>query len=156
MKTTNNLSGCSRYLTMLFVATQLSRAAAIHGIVTDDRGRPVAGVWVTADNLMAGSRVIVRASGQQLGHGTIPETITDERGRFTIAGVAPDKYWLFTHKEESGYGDTGTTIYAAGRPAAPEVTLSDAAATAEVTINLGRPAGFLLSAWLMQQRCRTY
>jgi uncharacterized GH25 family protein len=87
------------------VTVELSKAARFTGTVTDDAGRPVAGITVRADNVMG-----IDGRGYAL-----PQTVeakTDDQGRFTLDGVPGGYLQAWAHAPGRFHVD-GLKLYAA-------------------------------------------
>jgi hypothetical protein len=106
-------------------------SATVEGTVVDDHQNPIAGARVKVLNLM-----------QPTGGVTI-EVKTNRDGYFKLDGIAPGDYQVFVRKEEMGYGDTSSALYAAGRPAAPLVKLANDSDSVKVNVDIGKPGGIL-------------
>jgi hypothetical protein len=101
----------------------------VSGRVLDADGRPVEKVIVTAEN----HAVHVR---------NLPRAETSGEGEFTIAGLAPGRYELYTKKEEDGYPRTEFNLYDVGLPN-PEVTVSSGQTAQGIVVRLGPKAALL-------------
>jgi hypothetical protein len=101
----------------------------ISGRVIDATGAPVEKVIVNAENTAAPTRLLPRAE-------------TDRDGAFSIAGLAPGRYELFTKKEEDGYPRTEFNLYDVGPPN-PQVTVYSRQTTQGITLRLGPKAALL-------------
>jgi hypothetical protein len=101
----------------------------VSGRVLDVDGRPLEKVIVTAENHAFPARLLPRAE-------------TNRDGEFTISGLAPGRYELYTKKEEDGYPRTEFNLYDVGRPN-PEVTVSSRQTVQGIILRLGPKAALL-------------
>ncbi len=101
----------------------------VSGRVLDAGGLPVENVIVTAENLALPVRNLPRAE-------------TNRDGEFTIAGLTPGRYELFTKKEDDGYPRTEFNLYEVGPPN-PQVTVYSQQTAQGITIRLGPKAALL-------------
>jgi hypothetical protein len=101
----------------------------ISGRVLDADGRPVEKVIVTAENHAFPARVLPRAE-------------TNREGEFTIVGLTPGRYQLYTRKEEDGYPRTEFNLYDVGLPNS-EVTVSPGQTAPGIVVRLGPKAALL-------------
>ena len=101
----------------------------ISGRVLDAGGVPVEDVIVTAENTALPTRLLPRAE-------------TNRDGEFTIAGLTPGQYELYTKKEDDGYPRTEFNLYDVGPPN-PEVTVYSRRTTQGITLRLGPKAALL-------------
>lgn len=99
------------------------------GRVLDADGRPVEKVIVTAENMALPARNLPRAE-------------TNRDGEFTIAGLRPGRYELYTRKEEDGYPRTEFNLYDFGPPN-PQVTVNSRQTAQGIIVRLGPKAAFL-------------
>jgi len=105
----------------------------IRGTVVDALGVPVPGA--EADIVPAGP-----------GHHLVRQAITDQEGRFTMAGLGWTEWRVRAKKEGDGYPDTSFSIFANG--SAQSVTLSPAAPSSTVVVTLGPKAGFITPSYV--------
>lgn len=101
----------------------------VSGKVLDVDGRPVEKVIVTAGNHAFPVRRLPRAE-------------TNREGEFTIAGLKPGRYQLYTKKEEDGYPRTEFNLYDVGLPN-PEVTVFSGQTSEGIIVRLGPKAALL-------------
>jgi carboxypeptidase family protein len=101
----------------------------VSGRVLDADGRPVEKVIVTVENQALPARLLPRAE-------------TNRDGEFTIAGLTPGRYELYTKKEEDGYPRTEFNLYDLGLPN-PEVTVSSRQTVQGIIVRLGPKAALL-------------
>ncbi|SRR6266496_1018107 len=101
----------------------------ISGRVLDADGVPVENVVVTAENTALPARNLPRAE-------------TNRDGEFTIAGLTPGRYDLYTKKEEDGYPRTEFDLYDVGL-SNPEVTVYSRQTVQGITLRLGPKAALL-------------
>lgn len=99
------------------------------GRVLDADGRPVENVIVTAENHALPVRNLPRAE-------------TNREGEFTIGGLTPGRYELYTRKEEDGYPRTEFNLYDVGLPN-PEVRVSARQTAQGIIVRLGPRAALL-------------
>lgn len=120
-----------RVLMWSTLGTTLAAGAAIHGAVSDSNGKPLEGAQVElVEPFKAGNPVTAT-------------TITDNVGHCEFNNVGPGRYQLFASKVTEGYGDPLASFFAAGRPEAPDITVTDEGATFDINIDVGAPGGFL-------------
>jgi hypothetical protein len=114
-------------------ATQTTSNAAedgaISGRVLDADGVPVEKVVVMAENIALPARNLPRAE-------------TNRDGEFTIAGLTPGRYEIYTTKEEDGYPRTEFNLYDVGPPN-PQVTVNSRQIAQGLTVRLGPKAALL-------------
>ena len=101
----------------------------ISGRVLDADGRPVENVIVTAENTAHPARNLPRAE-------------TNRDGEFTIAGLTPGRYELYTKKEVDGYPRTEFNLYDVGLPNS-EVIVNSHQTTQGIIVRLGPKAALL-------------
>jgi len=101
----------------------------VSGRVLDANGRPVENVIVKAENTALLAR-------------NLPRSETNGDGEFTIAGLTPGRYELYTQKEEDGYPRTEFNFYDAGLPNRDVIVYSRQTAEG-ITLQLGPKAALL-------------
>lgn len=102
----------------------------ISGVVLDERGIPLPGAEVDADELESAAARALRLA------------LTDDSGRFTFNPIKFGTYKFYALKPESGYPDTKFELYAENYHRV-SATVSSASPTAFVTIIVGPMAGVL-------------
>ena len=102
---------------------------AISGRVLDADGVPLEKVVVMAENIALPARNLPRAE-------------TNREGEFTIAGLTPGRYEIYTKKEEDGYPRTEFNLYDVGPPN-PQVTVNSRQTAQGITVRLGPKAALL-------------
>lgn len=107
----------------------LEELGTISGRVLDSDGMPVEKVIVKAENSARPTRLV-------------PQAETNQAGEFTITGLAPGQYELYTHKEEDGYPRTEFNLYDVGLPN-PQVTVYSRQSVQGITLRLGPKAALL-------------
>ena len=103
---------------------------SISGRVLDADGGPVQDVIVTAENIAVTTRNLPRAE-------------TNRRGEFTIQGLTPGQYELYTKKEKDGYPRTEFNLYNVGGIPTPQVAVFPQQTTQGITMQLGPKAAVL-------------
>jgi len=101
----------------------------ISGRVLDASGVPVENVTVLAENTALPAR-------------NLPRDETKRDGQFTIAGLTPGRYELYTKKDEDGYPRSEFNLYDVGPPN-PEVTVYSRQTAQGITLRLGPKAALL-------------
>jgi protocatechuate 3,4-dioxygenase beta subunit len=94
---------------------RLQRLPALTGVVTDPRGNPIEGAWISAERM-------VPAGGGMSGHRpeAVTATTTDERGRFRLGLFPGTRYRVSVTADGFGSTDRFPVIAgAAGRPLPP-------------------------------------
>jgi hypothetical protein len=102
----------------------------IRGIVVDEKDIPLNQAKVNADAMNGRTRATA-----------IRYVETDGSGHFLIDRLEWGKYTVFAMKEDSGYPNMALSFYS--NDAFPSVTITPAAPTAEIRIQLGPKAGIL-------------
>jgi hypothetical protein len=114
------------YLLCCFAEAQ--DLGTVKGIVLDVAAKGVEGAQVIVDPSDGRPR------------GTALRTVeTDAEGRFLMEKLAYGSYKVFARKDASGYPDTSFAFYS--NHVFPTVTLTARAPTADITLNVGPPAG---------------
>jgi hypothetical protein len=113
----------------LTTSNPVEEYGTVSGRVLDADGLPVENVIVTAENTAVPARNLPRAE-------------TNRDGEFTIAGLTPGRYELYTKKEEDGYPRTEFNLYNVGIPN-PEVTVYSRQTARGIIVRLGPKAALL-------------
>jgi hypothetical protein len=106
---------------------EVNQSGVISGTVVNQRGLPVAGATVTADEL---GRPFI---------GMRPWAETDPAGKFSIGRLVWGKYAVCVHKEADGYREICNNPFI--NDSAPTVTLSLQSSVASVRVMIGPKAG---------------
>lgn len=101
----------------------------VSGRVLDADGRAVENVIVTVEDTAVPARNLPRAE-------------TNRDGEFTIAGLTPGRYTLYTKKEADGYPRTEFNLYDVGIPN-PEVAVYSRQTAQGIILRLGPKAALL-------------
>jgi hypothetical protein len=104
----------------------LSRPGSISGVIADERGEPIVGVYVRA---LAQLRIQGRAEWA-----TGPMTTTDDRGAYRLAGLPPGRYVVQVPSIQATVPSTTVLPAAGGRGGAPPDAVFDATPTTRLVI----------------------
>lgn len=110
---------------------QPEHVGRITGTVLDASGSPTAGATAYARNLRGFS-------------GMLPKGRTDDSGHFVIETLPFGQYSVSAGKKDSGYADSGEAFYSGFAATLPQVTITEGSPSADVTLSLGRKAGWLI------------
>ena len=105
-------------------------SAAIKGIVTTNRGQPVAKAMVYASRLGSSERLTRRNS-----------VTTDDQGRFSLPDLPDGEYTIHAYKEEDGYPDLTFSFYSAAYNAVHwlQITIVNGATVEDVIVHVPGP-----------------
>ncbi|MGB7922766.1 MAG: carboxypeptidase regulatory-like domain-containing protein [Pyrinomonadaceae bacterium] len=111
--------------------TREAQAGEIRGRVVDALGQPVPKAKLhlgTSGSNPTGRIVFYRA---------------DEEGNFSIKGLPPGVYNVFSAKEEDGYPDTDMIFFSTNQTSVPQAVVSQQQPTAFVTVQLGSKSAMI-------------
>ena len=108
--------------------TDGSVSGTIEGKVIDEKGGPVGGALVNADD---GQATV----------GAIRYVTTDEKGHFAIDRLKWGRHKIFAQKEKDGYPDISFAFY--GNNVFEAASLAPSSPKAAVTVRIGPPCGIL-------------